>query len=418
MGPDGGAERKCAGGRAPEHTLAALVVVVAAAGEDAPRRLRVRAYLGVRRAPHVARMLRGAFLVAAVARSAWLHCGASQLVQWADIGFLAHFESLLSTCARTRAKRRLQTRTPVASATTQTRAKHAPARAQVQGRDRDDRGHGLCGEGAALLEASRRICSCAPNRRLLVCVRWFRSARTRVRACVDACVWGSHLHARACACVRGCMCARCSAFRSSRPSPFASSAPMPLSAPTRRARPCPCGPHLHSWTGLTPATSAPGPGSPQCHICSRTGLTPATSAPGPGSPRPHLQQNWARPLPHLHNWTGFASATSAAGLGSPPAVAASPGLGSPRPHLQQDWAHPGAASAPALGSPPAVAAANSWHWRVSRHLRLTRRAWRSTSDGRRRLEPRPSDGSTSPASPTRTRPSAPARARPRQGCAN
>jgi hypothetical protein len=51
--------------------------------------------------------------------------------------------------------------------------------------------------------------------------------------------------------------------------------------------------HIHSGTGLTPATSAPGLRSPlphrhrhwarPCHICTGTGLTPATSAPGPGS---------------------------------------------------------------------------------------------------------------------------------------
>ena len=53
-------------------------------------------------------------------------------------------------------------------------------------------------------------------------------------------------------------------------------------------RPC----HVCTGTGLTPATSAPGPGSRlphhACHICTGTGLTPATSAPGPGSRLPHL----------------------------------------------------------------------------------------------------------------------------------
>jgi hypothetical protein len=29
------------------------------------------------------------------------------------------------------------------------------------------------------------------------------------------------------------------------------------------------------------------------HICAGTGLTPATSAPGPGPPFPHLQRDWA-----------------------------------------------------------------------------------------------------------------------------
>ena len=33
------------------------------------------------------------------------------------------------------------------------------------------------------------------------------------------------------------------------------------------------------------------------HICTGTGLTPATTAPGPGSPLllPHLHRDWARP---------------------------------------------------------------------------------------------------------------------------
>ncbi len=31
------------------------------------------------------------------------------------------------------------------------------------------------------------------------------------------------------------------------------------------------------------------------HICAGTGLTPATSAPGLGSPRPHLRRDWAHP---------------------------------------------------------------------------------------------------------------------------
>ena len=29
-----------------------------------------------------------------------------------------------------------------------------------------------------------------------------------------------------------------------------------------------------------------------CHICTWTGLTPATSAPGVGSPLPHLHRDW------------------------------------------------------------------------------------------------------------------------------
>ena len=31
----------------------------------------------------------------------------------------------------------------------------------------------------------------------------------------------------------------------------------------------------------------------RCHICAGTGLTPATSAPGLGSPLPRLHRNWA-----------------------------------------------------------------------------------------------------------------------------
>ncbi len=84
-----------------------------------------------------------------------------------------------------------------------------------------------------------------------------------------------------------------------------------------------------------------------CHICAATGLTPATSAPGLGSPLPHLRRDWAHPChictgtgtlpPHLRrDWahpchicagTGLTPATSARGLGTLP------------PHLRRDWAH-------------------------------------------------------------------------------
>ena len=64
------------------------------------------------------------------------------------------------------------------------------------------------------------------------------------------------------------------------------------------------------------STSAPG-----------LGLTPATSAPGPGSPQPHLRRDWPAPV-----W-------AAPGLGLTPPTPA-PGLGSSRPHLRRDWAHP------------------------------------------------------------------------------
>jgi hypothetical protein len=54
-----------------------------------------------------------------------------------------------------------------------------------------------------------------------------------------------------------------------------------------------------------------------CHICAGTGLTPATSAPGPGSPLPHLRRDWAHPCPHLRrDWAH------------------------PCPHLRRDWAAP------------------------------------------------------------------------------
>jgi hypothetical protein len=117
-------------------------------------------------------------------------------------------------------------------------------------------------------------------------------------------------------------------------------------------------PHLHrDWVEPTPATSAPGPGLSRPHlhrgrahpslICIRTGLTPATSVPGPtclictgtalSSPLPQLHRDWARPclictetgspLPHLHR-DGLAPATSA------------PGLSSPLPQLHRDWARP------------------------------------------------------------------------------
>jgi hypothetical protein len=93
----------------------------------------------------------------------------------------------------------------------------------------------------------------------------------------------------------------------------------------------PC--HSCTGTGLTPASSAPGPGSPlphlrrdwahPCLICTGTGRSPATSAPGLGSPLPHLHRDWAHQC-----GTGLTPATSA------------PGLGLPLPQLHRDWAHP------------------------------------------------------------------------------
>ena len=59
--------------------------------------------------------------------------------------------------------------------------------------------------------------------------------------------------------------------------------------------------------------------SRRCHICTRTGLTPATSAPGLGSPLPHLHRGCA--FPHLHRDSAGATqcgvdATGAAGVGA------------------------------------------------------------------------------------------------------
>ena len=62
-----------------------------------------------------------------------------------------------------------------------------------------------------------------------------------------------------------------------------------LSKPTRPFR-------LHALACFT-CEAAP------CHICTGTGLSPATSAPGLGSPPPHLHQDWARPC-HLCTRTG------------------------------------------------------------------------------------------------------------------
>jgi hypothetical protein len=54
-----------------------------------------------------------------------------------------------------------------------------------------------------------------------------------------------------------------------------------------------------------------------CHICTGTALTPATSAPGLGSPLPHLHRDCARPG-HICAGTGLTPATSALGLASAP----------------------------------------------------------------------------------------------------
>ena len=65
----------------------------------------------------------------------------------------------------------------------------------------------------------------------------------------------------------------------------------------------------------------------RCHICAGTGLTPATSASGLGSPLPRLHRDWAHPA-HIGTGTGLSPGTSA------------PGPGSPLANLQRDWAQP------------------------------------------------------------------------------
>jgi hypothetical protein len=64
------------------------------------------------------------------------------------------------------------------------------------------------------------------------------------------------------------------------------------------------------------------------HGCTGTGLAPATSAPGLGSPRRHWPQHWAHPC-HICHRTGLAPATSAPGLGrlQPLATSAREGAG-------------------------------------------------------------------------------------------
>ncbi len=59
-----------------------------------------------------------------------------------------------------------------------------------------------------------------------------------------------------------------------------------------------------------------------CHSCTGTGLIPAASVPGLGSPLPLLYRNWAHPC---HICTGTRTAATSA-----------PGLGSPLPHLHRD----------------------------------------------------------------------------------
>ena len=84
----------------------------------------------------------------------------------------------------------------------------------------------------------------------------------------------------------------------------------PCPAPSPRARACVCArvcaPRIPCHSFAAPAHRPPV-GSARGHICAGTGLTPATSAPGPGSPLPHLRRDLLglrmsaddRPLPRF-----------------------------------------------------------------------------------------------------------------------
>jgi hypothetical protein len=75
------------------------------------------------------------------------------------------------------------------------------------------------------------------------------------------------------------------------------------------------------------------PASPLWLVCAGTGLTAchtlhrnSTSAPGLCSPRPHLRRDWARPF-HICTGTGLTPPTSAPGPGAPlRLLLAAPGL--------------------------------------------------------------------------------------------
>jgi hypothetical protein len=88
----------------------------------------------------------------------------------------------------------------------------------------------------------------------------------------------------------------------------------------------------------------------------RSRPTPATSAPGLGSPRPRLHRDWAHPG-HACTGTGLTPATSA------------PGLGSPRPRLHRDWAHPSSERATGrLTDPPSTTYPHGACRASSKHL--------------------------------------------------
>jgi hypothetical protein len=109
-----------------------------------------------------------------------------------------------------------------------------------------------------------------------------------------------------------------------------------------------------SCDGLTPATSAPGRGSPPCHICIGTGLALMPHLhQGLGSPSCHIcTRDWARPMPHLLRDGARPHATSAPGRGSPSCHICTRTRLAPMPHLHQDGARPHATSAPGRGLPP------------------------------------------------------------------
>jgi hypothetical protein len=126
----------------------------------------------------------------------------------------------------------------------------------------------------------------------------------------------------------------------------------PPAAPRRQSR---CRRRLHrDWayhrsqicmTERSPATSAPGLGSPLSHLhrdwahlshmCA-TERAPHTCAPRLGSPRTQLHHDWAHPY---HICTGTYPRHICTATGLTPHTAAS-GLSSPWPHLHHDWAHP------------------------------------------------------------------------------
>jgi hypothetical protein len=119
--------------------------------------------------------------------------------------------------------------------------------------------------------------------------------------------------------VRACRCISCAAPRRPR---ARRSARM---RSTLRRGCCVRSPTTSAPTGqrLLLRASAGTKGAHPAHTCT---LTPATSAPGLGSPRPHLHRDSAHPA-HTCSVTGHAPATSA------------PELGSPLPHLQGDRPH-------------------------------------------------------------------------------